>query len=93
MKQIDYSKYEGHTPGPWRQSGLPILADNSIVFAWMPYDGGYFVNDNDYALVEDAPMLLEECRKRDKEIEQLRGALTQIIHLIVRSSTKENNNG
>ena len=78
MKQIDYSKYVGHTPGPWCRSRNDIYADCGTVFDWEPYEGGYFTNDDDYELIVDAPDLLAACRERDERITELEAALVRI---------------
>lgn len=65
---LDLSKYEGHTPGPWKKSGRPSGYD------WCKITSGRVhvatithwsdsVNNQNTQLIADAPQLLAEVKE------------------------------
>jgi len=93
MKQIDYSKYEGHTPGPWTlddydpyeiEDGSGHTSDACDV-GWANEEkenwGDEFDGDpkRNAFLMCDAPTLLAACRERDEEIARLRELLMDAV--------------
>jgi len=57
---IDYSRYEGHTPGPW--DALSCLWDDDGNVAYI-LKGERRGNIFTAKLISDAPLLLAECKR------------------------------
>lgn len=84
-----YSKYEGHTPGPWkmrRRDGAPSGDSDNLGWDWdwdhpeanIPPEPmrGLFSKASDAALVTDAPALLAENKRLRETLEMVRAAPT-----------------
>lgn len=74
--QLDISKYEGHTPGPWRcvqdDYGTSVVVDTNVI-AHVHFD-----EDKDALLIADAPLLLEEVKRLQRKLMLAESALGEI---------------
>ena len=64
---IDTDKYEGHTEGPWKTGGYNEQA----------------IKDADRKLVADAPLLLAEVKRLQKEVDLLSIDVCESLELIL----------
>ena len=72
---IDYSKYEGHTAGPWHIDGIRVQSNESgwirvvakAVRQQCRTDREAVANAN---LIADAPLLLKRCRELEAELHE-----------------------
>lgn len=81
---FDYTKYEGHTPGPWhetiRQPGIhhPIYCERSTgCISHVGIDCEYDTSKANARLIAGAPLLLARCKALEEERDTLRAALNQ----------------
>ena len=84
--------FEGHTPGPWRKEGHDwVSATGVVVFEFIPYEGGYFVCDEDETIAMAAPDLLVENQRLREALEGIRDMPTydQDDHLRLRNIARE----
>jgi|TARA_R100000084_G_C4622615_1_gene133999 predicted RNase H-like nuclease (RuvC/YqgF family) len=75
---IDTDKYEGHTEGPWI---LYTTASHGPTIAGK-------LNDTDWQLIKDAPLLLEEVKRLQRDITMLENNLEHTRHRFGRSLEK-----
>ena len=79
---IDTKKYEGHTPAPWLASKeLPTLTmgwavitgDDDWILRVDEDNQGELMSEADAELIADAPLLLAEVKRLQKEHDTVRG--------------------
>lgn len=63
MSELDLSKYEGHTPGPWEVNKLPHQTMYSCDTFIEPAVAGVWQCGPDAYLIADAPLLLAEVKQ------------------------------
>ena len=82
------SKYEGHTPGPWRRAKdnkwAVIAEDRTVICRMQPWDEtGCRIDDNaDADLVADAPKLLAECARLREALEIVDARLENLGYMV-----------
>ena len=99
---LDISKYEGHTPAPWRvspNSRYKIRADENLPGGVHHWHIAQVMNDRggkwedmtkvNAQLIADAPLLLEEVKRQRKKIDALVDALETIAGDLVHVSSGE----
>ena len=85
---IDYSRYEGHTPGPWGWAGVTQIATGkgSYVVATVGEEKRVCSLSRETqgtaALIADAPILLARCKELEAENKRLREALEEAENTI-----------
>lgn len=67
-EELDLSKYEGHTPGPWEVNKLPHQTMYACDTFVEPAVAAVWANGPDAELIADAPLLLAEVRRLGEEI-------------------------
>lgn len=67
MSDLDLSKYEGHTPGPWEVNKLPHQTMYACDTFVEPAVAAVWANGPDAELIADAPLLLEKVKECEAE--------------------------
>ena len=68
---IDTDKYEGHTEGPWKWDNEGVLQGGPHMVMWVNFLGvsqEYHVSEVDEELIADAPLLLAEVKRLQKQV-------------------------
>lgn len=72
MTDLDLTRYEGHTEGPWQVNKLPHQTLYTCDTFIEPSVAAVWANGPDAALIADAPLLLAEVRRLRVELDELR---------------------
>jgi hypothetical protein len=75
---MDYSKYDGHTPGPWARAnsnhqGNINAGDGTFAFDVHCWNRGTLAVDANLNLIADAPALLERCKRLEAIVREVAG--------------------
>ena len=89
---IDTDKYEGHTPAPWEIYGERICAQDACSLGNVGGDIATVIDEVNAQLIADAPLLLEEVKRKTALADALWGFIeANIPHLIHQATDVWNN--
>lgn len=72
---IDYSRYEGHTPGPWSKDCAALFTMNKIHYLQLENDTGEKSSCANAILAFDAPIILEALKASEARVKELEDKL------------------